>query len=813
MKAIYKIMALFLLFLGLAACKEKEETPQSLANIKITTTEVTDITATSAVSGGEITDNGGYSITKRGVCWGAAENPTLTGDKTTDGSGDGAFTSTITGIEPAKTYHVRAYALCAAGVAYGNDVTFSVPVFEPSVKTGLVTDLGMDFAVVAGEVTSAMGGTVTEVGVYYGTATNPTTKAAAAQVADKFSVSLSNLTENTTYYVKAYAVNEAGTGYGEEITFTTSADPVVTFADANLQDYMSFTYGNDAGEVRKSVADTITILDIANQGIASLEGIKNLKNLKKLVANNNSFVAVDLSEMTSLEFVDIGWNKVGLQSVNIDGCSALKVFNATDPADGASPETFAPDAPALEDLTLNLWRTLKTLDLSKCVNLKNFWACQMYVVGSIDLTYSNKLEYVWIPDIFAATSFKISSPVLWYLGMWNAKALTSVDLTACPSLVEFIANDGGPITELKLNCANTLQKINVNCWRDLEALDLTNYVNLKEINAIQLFKCANLKMPSDCSHLTYLWLADALLMEEVSLTNIPNNARIMMWGNPVLKTMTYTTNQEIIGWNWNDNLEMSDEGAFPGNNIEVFNITAPKAKKIWFNNANKLKSLDLSSAVILEEFRGHQMNNVTSVSFASPELKFVYMPDAYALTSLDLTCTQKLAQLQMWACNNVKTLKVNSPALWEINICNLGELTTFDATIPNIQFLFVNGCQKLPNVDVTNHTALKTFEANWTKAMTAMDFTGCSALEKVYCPDSNVQTMTFSGNPNCKIIQCWACHNLGPNLDLRGCADAMTELNAGTEGSACAALQKVILREGQTIGTIFKGDGVTVVNE
>lgn len=107
----------------------------------------------------------------------------------------------------------------------------------------------------------------------------------------------------------------------------------------------------------------------------------------------------------------------------------------------------------------------------------------------------------------------------------------------------------------------------------------------------------------------------------------------------------------------------------------------------------------------------------------------------------------------MWACSNVKTLKINSPALWEINIVNLTELVTLDANIPNFQFFFVNGCQKLPNFDLTNHTALIRFEGCWTRAMTTIDFTGCTALEFIYFPDSSVSTMTFSNNPKCKTVQ------------------------------------------------------------
>ena len=813
MKKIYKLMALSMLVLGLAACK-KEEAPELTADdIKITTTAVTNITAESAVTGGNITDAGGNTITKRGVCWGDTADPTIKGGKVTeDGSGTGVFTSTISGLEPGKSYHVRAYAICQAGIAYGNDVTFSVPVFEPTVKTNLPTNLGIDFAVVGGQVLNKMGGTITEVGVLFGTATNPTTKAAAAEVADKFSVELNGLVPDTQYYVKAYAINEAGTGYGEEITFTTSADPIISVVDENFQAYLEYEFGDDNGDLHKSVADTITTMHIENQGIKTLEGIKQFPALKVLIANHNPLENIDVAGMANLELFDIAFNGKPITNLDLTGCTSLTHFWANDPADATGLESFTFELPALQELYLSLWHNVKTLDVTKSPNLRVLSACQMYVLEKLDLTHSNVLNYVWIPDIFACTELKVASDALDYLGMWNAQVLTSLDISACPNIREFQATDCFEVAELKQSFGSALQKINVNCWRKLKALDLSACVNLVEANLIQLFECESLVMPTNCSHMTYLWLADALKAKELSITNIPNGARIMMWGNSALETLTYTTNQEIIGWNWNDNLEMCDEGAFPGNNIKHFNITAPNAKKIWFNNANKLESLDLSASTVLEEFRGHQMNTVASVTFASPELRFVYMPGAYALTSLDLTCTQKLAQLQMWACSKVTTLKINSPALWEINICNLGELVTFDANIPNIQFFFVNGCQKLPNVDLTNHTALKTFEGNWTKAMTVMDFTGCTALERVYFPDSNVATMTFSNNPNCKTVQGWACHNLGPDLDLRGCADAMTELNIGTGDAANANLNRVILRVGQEIATIFKRDATEVVH-
>ncbi len=85
---------------------------------------VTGILSTSAICGGNITNDGGTSITARGVCWSASPNPTTTNSKTTDGTGTGTFTSTITGLSTVTTYYARAYATNSTGTTYGNEITF-----------------------------------------------------------------------------------------------------------------------------------------------------------------------------------------------------------------------------------------------------------------------------------------------------------------------------------------------------------------------------------------------------------------------------------------------------------------------------------------------------------------------------------------------------------------------------------------------------------------------------------------------------------------------------------------------------------------
>ena len=98
-------------------------TTQGLATL--TTTEIMQINSNYAVSGGNITSNGGANVIARGVCWGTSPNPTIAlTTKTVNGSGNGLFTSNLTGLTPGTTYYVRSYATNAVGTAYGNEISF-----------------------------------------------------------------------------------------------------------------------------------------------------------------------------------------------------------------------------------------------------------------------------------------------------------------------------------------------------------------------------------------------------------------------------------------------------------------------------------------------------------------------------------------------------------------------------------------------------------------------------------------------------------------------------------------------------------------
>jgi len=110
------VMVVFLTFAS--SCK-KEDVPV------LTTLAVTEITETTAKSGGNISSDGGATITARGVCWSTRQTPTISDNKTTDGTGTGDFESSIVGLSANTTYYVRAYATNIAGTGYGDEIIFN----------------------------------------------------------------------------------------------------------------------------------------------------------------------------------------------------------------------------------------------------------------------------------------------------------------------------------------------------------------------------------------------------------------------------------------------------------------------------------------------------------------------------------------------------------------------------------------------------------------------------------------------------------------------------------------------------------------
>lgn len=186
----------------------------------VTTSSVSNITTNSATCGGNVTNNGGATVTARGICWSTSRNPTISNSHTANGSGTGSFTNTITGLSENTTYYVRAYATNSAGTAYGAERSFTT---LPTVTTSTVSSITTNSATCGGNVINSGNATVTARGVCWSASHNPTVSnshTTNGSGTGSFTSSITGLSAGTTYYVRAYATNSGGTAYGNEVSFT-----------------------------------------------------------------------------------------------------------------------------------------------------------------------------------------------------------------------------------------------------------------------------------------------------------------------------------------------------------------------------------------------------------------------------------------------------------------------------------------------------------------------------------------------------------------------------------------------------------------
>ncbi len=167
------------------------------------------------------------SLIQHGHCWDTIENPTLLNNKSELGSKSnlGDFTSSMENLIDNTIYYVRAYATNSFGTVYGEQQTFiTLDAVIPTVNTADVSDVNYTEALCGGTVTSSGTHEVTSYGVCWGTDTEPTilnNKTVDGLGTGEFTSNITDLAENTTYYIRAYAINSVGTAYGEQKSFET----------------------------------------------------------------------------------------------------------------------------------------------------------------------------------------------------------------------------------------------------------------------------------------------------------------------------------------------------------------------------------------------------------------------------------------------------------------------------------------------------------------------------------------------------------------------------------------------------------------
>ncbi|PBQ32179.1 hypothetical protein CNR22_10480 [Sphingobacteriaceae bacterium] len=215
----------------ISSCKKKEDESAP----RIATSDIQAITSYTARMGGSEIENG--PILEKGVCWSNDHIPDITDNHVSAGDGEDNFYATASGLEANMTYYVRAYATNKYRTGYGKTLTFTTanPPPLPTLKTNNPTSVTQSSAVCSAILQSVTSKPITSIGFCWSTTAKPKitnfvkTYTASVFTGYTYSLTLSGLTNNTVYYVRAYATNADGTAYGDEIKFKTTYGSVTDY--------------------------------------------------------------------------------------------------------------------------------------------------------------------------------------------------------------------------------------------------------------------------------------------------------------------------------------------------------------------------------------------------------------------------------------------------------------------------------------------------------------------------------------------------------------------------------------------------------
>lgn len=225
----------------------KEVKFRTLALPTITTYEIRVIDKETIEFSGNITSND-YEITERGVCYSTNSDPTISDKIIELGAGVGKFTCEISELALNTTYYVRAYAKYQENIIYGEQQEFTLSLPSVSIFIDNITYSSAECSGIA----SSGSFKILEEGVCYSKNPNPTIDdniIKSSSVGTFFDCSLTNLSSNTTYYVRAYVRYAGGVIYGYEKTFTTPKSTMtVYFVDTDRWNAVGVYVWNELGE-------------------------------------------------------------------------------------------------------------------------------------------------------------------------------------------------------------------------------------------------------------------------------------------------------------------------------------------------------------------------------------------------------------------------------------------------------------------------------------------------------------------------------------------------------------------------------------
>ena len=212
-----------------------------LNTTRVSTSGATNVSSSSATLNGTIIEVGSPAYSEKGFCYSTSPDPTVSNTKiTVSGNGAGNFSANVNGLAYNTTYYVRAYAIQNGNVCYGTTVTFSTQWTSTAVSTSGATNVTPSSATLNGSITEVGSPAYSEKGFCYSTFPNPTIsntkKVVSGTGAGNYTSSVNGLSFNTTYYYKAYAIQNGTPIYGSEVSFNTGYTVAVVETSSNASD-------------------------------------------------------------------------------------------------------------------------------------------------------------------------------------------------------------------------------------------------------------------------------------------------------------------------------------------------------------------------------------------------------------------------------------------------------------------------------------------------------------------------------------------------------------------------------------------------
>lgn len=710
---LYIVLATALSAFAMTACEDPvEPTPQpQVYKITVTTAEVTDVTNTTAKSGGEVTSDGTPEITERGVCWGTETAPTVEGSKTSDGKGLGKWTSSIEGLTPGSTYYVRAYAIYNEEVTYGNEVSFTAGIIAPTVTTAEVTEITHNTALSGGHVQQG-DKEILEAGICWAKTENPTYEECDNLIEDldengDFVAEMIFLDASTTYYVRAFATTEDGTVYGNQVSFSTIVEPEVVMPDQTFKEYVLANYdSNSDGRITADEAALVTVIDLWDRcTVTSCEGIKEFPNLEKLnlqtleegmvaAGTRNAVATLDVSGLKSLK--ELWLANCSIVNLNVAGCSSLIQLHAGE-------------------------NQIETVDLTGCVSLEQ---CHMNnnKFTSIDFTDCENIINIGmignpITSLNVAGKQKLA-------GIW-AQNSKITDLDASGSSIVELWGDNALFNNVNLANSN-ITRLYMD-WAPVQTLNLDGCDKLTEVHALGN-KLSALDL-SDCTALAFLHLNDGEL-PELDLSGCPN---------------------------------LQDLGVI-NTKIATLNLAGNKSiRNVWMQNA-KFTNVDFSDSSIF--YIAAENNPFTSINVTGctslDELSVVLNPTLESVVGLE-TCTS-LRNAWFWN-SAVREINICSSKLNIVNADSAYELKSVKIDLQGHDAEWwaaveIFNSAKVESIELTNCEKMWRLFAHTNIALQRVDgLENCNGVQEVFLDNTAISKLEVT-SPRLALAKAPLCPNL-----------------------------------------------------